>query len=472
MSLKILYTTISGMLTADISAATTLIPVDADTLSIINSSVNFGAGEWTYLTLSNDIYSEEVKVIGTQTTYLTVVRAQSGSTAQTFGAANTTIYDRVGAQAILDLIAANPAPVDVDVVGTGLATVTSATSGGTTTYTLNVAPPSFSGEGGNTVLGLWPNLIIAYEGSTEGCGCSGGSGSGTGVDTVVVTSAILSASIAANVLTLALPSPSFIGSGGVTVSGSWADGYTISGGGGGGTGTVTSVAAGTGLTLTGSPSTNPTLSLTATGVGAGIYGGFTFNAQGQLTGVASGYAPVGSLAFTNGATVTLTGTDYTVTMHTADVGVQGIVALADSASPLDSADDATAVTPKLLAAVISTLGGTLLGAGSSNGESDALYTNVLSTTALTIALASGQKALIIGEVEVVNTTPSSVPTFGVAVFNSSTVKLYGSKSIVQNKQPVVFVLNGPVSSTNISLVTTALGSGDSVTSSNLAAIIF
>jgi hypothetical protein len=239
MSLKILYTKINGMLTADISAATTLIPVDADTLASITANLNFGAGDWTYLTITNDIYSEEVKIINIQTTYLVVVRAQSGSTAKAFSAFDTALYDHFGAQAIQDLIAATPAAVDVAIIGQGLVTTSSAVSSGVTTYTAVVVPPNFTGSDGISVQGVWPNINFAYEGAADGGCCGGGGGSSTGgVDQVVVVSSILQAAIASNILTLTLPSPSFQGTGGVTVSGSWADGYTITGGGGGGTGTV------------------------------------------------------------------------------------------------------------------------------------------------------------------------------------------------------------------------------------------
>lgn len=469
MALKILYQRVNGTLTVDISAAATLLPIDASSLALLQTQVNFVGGDWTYLTLTNQIYSEEVKVIGITGSYLVVQRAKSGSTAQVFSATDTDVFDHVGADAIVDIINANPSPSNVTVSGSGIAGVTKTGSN----YAVSVVTPNFVGSNNVVVTGTYPNLTFSYEGSGEGCGCSGGgSGTGTGIDTVVVVSSILQAAIApSNVLTLTLPAPTFTGTGGVTVSGSWADGYVISGGGGGGTGTVVSVGAGTGLTLTGSPNTNPTLSLTATGVAAGTYGGFTFNAQGQLTGVTGGYNPVGSLVFTNGATATLAGTSYTVTLSTADVGVQGIVALADSGAPLSSTDDTTAVTPKLLASVLSGLGGSVMGAGSSNGESDAAYTNVLSTAALGLTLTATQKALIIGEVEVVNATPSTPSNFGVAVFNTSNVKLYSSRQVTQNKQPVVFILNGPMS-TNISLVTTALAGGDSVTSSFLSAVIY
>jgi hypothetical protein len=473
MALKILYTKINGLLTADISAATTLIPVDADTLSNVTANLNFGAGDWTYLTITNDIYSEEVKVINTQTTYLVVTRAQSGSTAKTFSAVDTVLYDHFGAQAIQDLIAATPATVDVNVVGQGLVTTQASTSGGVTTYIATVTPPNFTGSDGISIQGVWPNLNFAYEGAGDSGCCGGGGGtSGSGVNQVVVVSSILQASISAETLTLTLPSPSFQGTGGVTVSGSWADGYTITGGGGGGTGTVTTVNAGTGLSLTGSPNTNPTLSISNTGVAAGAYGGFTFNAQGQLTGVTGGYAPVGSLTLTNGGSATLSGTAYTITLNNADVGVEGIVALADSSAAPNPADDSTAVTPKMLVQALAGAGSTLLGAGSSNGEADALYNNAVSTTAVTLNTTASQKILIVAEVEAVDaSTPLTPVAFGVAVFASSGVKLYGSKIVTQNKQVMVFVLSGAYS-TNIAVTTTALPSGASITSANLAAIIF
>src|SRR5574337_183829 len=349
MSLKILYIKVNGTLTADISAATTLIPVDANTYSILSANVNFAGGDWTYLSLDNGIYSEEVKVTGLSTGYLIVTRACSGSSAHTFSAANTS-------------------PSELTISGTGLASATTVGNA----VTVNVPSPNFTASGGISILGNWPNLEFAYEGASEGC--CGSSGGGSSIDlSLIVNSSILTGSWLNNVLTLGLPAPTFTGSGSVTVSGSWADGYTISGAGGGGTGTVTEVDAGTGISITGSPNVNPTVSISATGVAAGTYGGFTFNAQGQLTGVASGFSPVGGIAFANGADVTSSGTNYTVTLHTADVGVQGIVELANSGAALDPSDDSSAVTPKVLSQAISALTGSVQGAGSSTGESDSPF---------------------------------------------------------------------------------------------------
>lgn len=469
MALKILYQRVNGTLTQNVSAAATLLPVDTDTLSLLQAQVNFSGGDWTYLTFADDIYSEEVKVLGISGTALQVIRAQSGSTARAFASNATTIYDHVGAAAITDIIAANPAPSALTFAGNGLA---SAVLDGTQ-VTVTVAPPNFVGTDGIVVTGNWPNLTFSDENQGEGgCGCGGGGGEGgDGVNQVQVTSAILQANIDGTVLHLILPSPAFIGQGGVTVSGSWFEGYTISGAGGGGTGTVVNVGNGTGLGVSGSPNTNPTLFIANTGVAAGTYGGFTFNAQGQLTSVSSGYNPISTIVLTNGGDSTVSGTGYTITLHEADVGVKGIVALADSAAPLNAADDATAVTPKLLAASIANLGAQLFYGGSSTGETDGSYTNILSATAQNLVLGASDKAIIICECEVVGADPTVAANYGLGVFSADNVKLYSSRKIKQNKQTAIFAISGAYNKT-ISLVTTTLDSGDAVSTSFLAAIVF
>jgi hypothetical protein len=471
MALKILYTAINGTLTADISAGTQLLPVDANTLSIINANLNFTAGDWTYLTLTNDIYSEEVKVYGTSTTYLLVVRAQSGSTAQAFSHVNTTLYDHVGSQAIQDIIAANPSPANVAVAGQGIATATSATVGPTTTYTVDVVPPAFTTDTNLEITGIWPNLEFSFIGNSGNCGCGGGSsgGSGSGVNELILNSPILTGNITGAILTLGLTGPTFTGSGGVTVTGSWAAGYTISGAGGGGTGTVQQVLVGTGLSLSGTPTVNPTLSLSNTGVVAGTYGAMTFNAQGQLTNITGGFAPVGNITLTNGGNIVQVGSTYNITLNTAAVGVYGLVELADSSASFNPSEDTKATTSKVVAQAIAALSASVVAAGSSTGEASSAYTNTLSTTSMTLTILAGETALLIGEVEVIDTA-AGTPAFGVAVLVSGGGVLYSSRICVAGKQCIVTKITATMSST-VAIATTALAGTQSVTSATLAAVI-
>ncbi len=471
MALKILYTHIDGTLTADISAATQLIPVDANTLSTINANLNFAGGDWTYITLTNEIYSEEMKVVNVQGTYLQVVRAQSGSTAQAFSKVNTNIYDHVGAQAITDIIAANPSPANVVVQGQGIAHTESSVSGTTTTYTVEVQNPAFTGTNGVSVSGVWPNLQFSYEGNDAGCcgGTSSGSTTG-GINQVTVNSPILTASISGTDLILGLPGPTFTGAGGITVTGSWAAGFTITGGGASGTGTVQQVYVGTGLSLSGTPTVNPTISLSNTGVAAGTYGDITINAQGQITNITSGFAPVGNVVLTNGGNIVKAGSTYNITLNTAAVGVQGIVALADSGSTFNPSEDTLAVTSKVVAQAITSLSATILGAGTHAGEATSAYTNTVGTTGISITIASGHKAILLGEVCVTDTA-AGTPSFGVAVLGSGGTVLYSSRIAVAGKQCIVAIVNGPVSTDSFAIATTALTSTQSITAASLTAIL-
>lgn len=474
MALKILYTKVDGSLTADISASTQVIPVDPNTLSIINANLNFAGGDWTYLTLTNEIYSEEVKVVGAAGSSLTVVRAQSGSTAQAFAASNTTIYDHVGAAAITDIITANPSPANVTVQGQGIAQVTDTVTGGTTNYNVDVQNPNFTGTDGIEITGVWPNLGFAYIGNGDvGCcgGGSGGSSGAGGVTEVTVNSSILTASITGAMLTLGLPAPTFQGAGGITVTGSWNAGYTITGAGGGGTGTVQQVNVGTGLSLSGTPTVNPTISLSNTGVAAGTYGDMTFNAQGQLTNITAGFSPVGNLTLTNGGTIVKTGSTYAITLATAAVGVQGIVALADSSSPFNAAEDTLAVTSKIVAQAVGALSASIVGNGTHAGEATSAYTNTIASTAISLTLASGEIAVLVGEVCVTDTA-SGTPSFGVAVMGATGgVVVCSSRIAAAGKQPIVAIVNGPFTTTSVAIVTTTLTGTQSVTAASLAAII-
>lgn len=463
--LKILYERINGWLEESISSASSLLPIDLDTLAILQANVNFNAGEWTYLLITEGTLQEEVKVTGISSNYLVVERGASGSTPRAF-TDTALVTNTVGSDGIRDIVAASPITSNVTVAGTGIAEVTNTGDA----YNVHVAPATVTGSDGIVVTGSYPDFNVALEGGSGGCcgGSGGGGGGGSGVTEVQVDSTILQANILGSILSLSLPTPTFAGAGTVVVTGSYPN-FTITGGGGGGGGTTVSV--GSGLVLTGDPSVNPNIAIANTGVTAGDYGGFVVNARGQITQIPVGWNPISEIVLADGGTVARLGNTATITLDNAGVAVKGIVALADELAPLDENDTESAVTPALLAAVLSSSSVGAQAAGSSTGEADALYTDVRSGTALTVSLAVGKKAIILAECEVLDgTTPLTPVAFGMGVFTAASVKLYGSKICTQSKQTIVGVINGPLASTTISLVLTAIPGGSSVQSESLSFI--
>ena len=469
MTYKFVYHHIDGQLTADISSVATLMPLDAATLATLSGNVNFVLGEWTYLTLDNGVYAEDIKITGLSAGYAVVTRGQSGSTPQNFAAVDTAVTCRINSAAVADIVAANPSPSDTTVTGTGQAEVVKTGDN----YNVHVEIPTFTGEDGIQVLGAWPLLTIGLESGACGC-CGDGSGSGGGsggggITEVQIQSTILQGEVTDGVLTLGLTEPEFTGSDGIAVTGEWPNfNIGLPGGGGGGGGTVLSVGVGTGLSLVGNPNINPVISLTNTGVTAGSYAGMAINAQGQITGLPVGFNPISVINVDYG-NVTRTGITANITLDHADIGTPGIVPLADHTDPVDSGDTTSAVTPALLAAA---LGGTdTYFGGSSTGEADGLYTNALLTTQITVNVPSGKKLLLIGDVIILNdSTPATPIEFGIAVFNTSGAALWKQKKATQSQQTILGVVSGPINAT-IGIATTAL-TGATVQSASLAGVIF
>lgn len=462
--LKVLYTKIKGSLLADIAPTLTLLPVSLSVLSTVQTSVNFAGGEWTYLNLSNGVYSEEVKITGVSGAYLIAERGKSGSIPRAFSAMDTVVTDVLGVDGIKDTVAGTVSPSSVSVIGSGLAYVTNIGQ----QYNVHVDAPTFVGENGITVLGAWPNLRIAAELGLGGCSPGEGTGgAGTGVSSLVIDSTILQGSIVGSILNLTLQTPIFAGAGGTAVTGTWPN-FTITSAGGGGSVGVSSVGVAAGLTLTGSPTSNPVLAITNTGVTPGDYSGFVVNARGQITQMPVGFNPISSIVMPS-ATVSRVGGEITLAMHAADVGVPGIVALADETAALNPADASSAVSPALLHNVLNTTSGSSA-AGTGTGEADATYTNPVTSTDLTLTLAAGEIAMLIGQVQVLNdSTPLTPVAFGISVFDAAGNRKYASKICTQSLQAIAGQIIGPFTGT-LHIVTTALPSGSTLQSAHLAAI--
>lgn len=455
--------TFMGYLDQALPIASTTLFVDSLFFNYVSSALNFGVGDYFYLSISEGVNYEEIKVTNKGVNYLVVTRAQGGTTAKNFTvlAAYSTALNKAG---VLDISLGNTPVAGFVVTADGQATVDESPAG-----TFNVHVPNI------TIQGL-AGLEVSKIGQTYQLGisadllCSGGDGSGSTSDISIIGAGIAAVSLSAGVYTINVPAPVFTGVG-VSVTGTWPN-LTITGGGGAGGGTVTSVGAGSGLSITGGPTVNPTVNLNNTLPGVVSTDDIDFNAKGQATRIDPEYNPISILTPTAPLSVSRALGNVTISVVESAEGVVGVVALADSAAPLNPTDATTAVTPKLLSSVISDLaGGSITGGQSYSGEADASYTNTVPTTAVTLDLASGEKAVVIANITVQDPiAPATAQQYGMAVFSSSgSARLQSNKSITQNSQTMIFVLTGPFTDALV-LKTTALTGTVAVASQSLMAI--
>lgn len=451
-----LFDRVEGELTADISAIATLIPVDAETYSIVENSL--APGNWSYLLLRSATYTEEIKVTGVSAGYLTAIRGTSLSTPREFylGDALESSFQKA---AVTDVISQSSLPSDLIIGGGGLAFVEQTGNN----VTIRVETPTFVGTDGVVVVGSWPDYEISVEEDAGGC-CGGGSSGGSaggGISELSITGGFLQGNITGSVLELYLPAPTFTGAG-ITVTGTWPNINFAIAGGGGGSGTVTQVGVGAGLVVTGNPAINPTISIQNSGVVSGDYGGLVVLATGQIANIPAGFNPVSAVTI-DSATVTRTGGTVNIDLNDADVGQKGVIAVAEYNGTIDGANETEAVTPKYLKDALQ-MGGDAAN-GTNTGEADNLYNNLLNSTAVTVNLASGEKALLIGNVTVMDATTTPV-VYGIAIFNGGGAKITSSRSMAQSNQTILGILNGPYTGA-ATLVTTALPSGANVQGSVL-----
>lgn len=459
------YYGLVGQLSGSIDDSTVLVPVNNAISGALVASGFINGTDSTYLAIVGGGKTEVVRVTDVDGTLLTVERGSGNTLPEAFpvGSILSFVLTVEGIQEAL------PTPADIVFTGQGVVGVQQEP----TSVKIIVDEPTLEGNGGIEVIGGWPNYQIVYN-QVEGncCDCSGGGGGGgegaTGI-TELQGMGIANAYSSGNFGYIEVPAPSFNGSG-ITIEGEWPNLYfTVDSGSGSG---VEIVGVGSGLVLTGSPTTNPTISMANTGVVAGTYGGITLNAKGQFTNVPATFDPISVLTAGTNVDLNRVGDNVTVTVVDAAVGVRGAVALADETDPFDPNDNTNAATPAVVAAAIDAIGGaTLSGVSSFTAEVSTDYTNIIGATGTSVVLEAGQKALIMAEATILNsTTPLTPVDFGIAVF-SSTAMLQGNKKMTQSSQQVTFVLNGPFNDTVI-LATTAVPAGSTVVSYGLAAVIF
>jgi hypothetical protein len=437
--------------------------VDATFISLVQASVNFGAGEYFYLSIQEDDLVEEVKVTDVSGTNLVITREQGDTDAQVFTAAAiyNTAMTVADVKEIANGLVAIPA---ITINGSGIVNVTTDGAGN---FTVNVTQPNIAGASGLEVTQAFPDYTVAL---IAGGNCCAGDEELPG-DGGAIT---INGSGIANVTndgsgnyTVNVPSPNFTGAG-VAITGAWPDlTFTVTAS----SGTVTGITAGDGLTLTGDPATNPTISIDNTGVIAGVYGDITVNARGQFTNIAVGFNPISAAAVANGLSVARVGSTVTVSGIDAAEGVKGVVALADADSPLDVDDVTTAVTPKLLAGVVSDIAGpSLFGGQVYSGEADSDYTNTVATTAIALTLDATDQVLVIATLSVRdNSAPTVAQEYGMALFTATGTRIQANKKLTQNNQVLTAIITGPLTD-GLILKTTALAGSAAVVSQAVAAL--
>lgn len=455
----------TGYIGAPLGTGTTILPVDQAFLDIIAATMDFVGGDYFYMTIEEDELIEEVKVTNATATYLVIDRAEGPTEAQDFSMAATYNTDMTAAE--IEERAAGLAPVaPLTITGQGGIVAEEVNPG---EWTLNMPIPIIGGQNGIEVATVWPNYTIGIDMST-GC-CGEGEGTGDGVPYVFVGGGITTVSIDGTEVAINTPSPNFTGDG-VDITGAWPNlHFAVEGLAGG---TVTSVAAGTGLGQTGNPNVNPTLFISNTGVVAGNYGGIIVNARGQITAMPDGFNPVSDVAVDGeGLQADRTAGVVTITALDATETSKGIVQFADSEAALDPDDATTAVTPKLLASVLSDIDSVTENGGETyNGEPDADYVTTAATAALPITLLAGQKALVFIEMTAKDAADTDPVEWGISAWRATAgTRIFANRKLKQSIQTMMFGIDGPFSDA-ILVKHTALAGTETLVSHSVRAIIF
>lgn len=440
---QLFQTTISGFL----SNVGTLVTLPTAAISQINTAL--GIGNYTIFSISNGANSEIVQCTGVSGSQAVLVRGQEGTVPTAFSIGSTIrfVWTELGIQAVTN----GSSGIPITVAGTHAAAVT----GGPYAFNVDVPFTTLAGGTGISISGSYPNFTVVNT-----------SPGGGGAATVVTGSGAAAVTPITGGYNVSVPVVSVAAGSGISVSGGPT--YTITNTQTpGGTGTVLDVAAGTGISVTGTPTTHPVVGLSPTGVAAGVHGGITVNAAGQITAIAStlltavisatpslvvGTPSVGTVQLTQGAATT-TG--------------QGIVQLAlpTAAASNNALDSTSVVSPAGVNAVVATLAqGQLLGVGSLYPLAAVSYSTVVPGLTTSLTLAAGKTALVDIFIEVLDTViPTNIPNFAVGLFNGASL-LTGIGNVQGNVRVLKTKLVGPLIATLI-VSTTSLGINEVVQSS-------
>lgn len=442
-------------LSAFLANTATLMSLPAAFITQIQTAVT--PGNFTIFSISNGLQFEIIQCTGVSGGQAVIVRAQEGTTAQTFAAGSTVrfVWTQVGILAITN----GGAGVPIVVTGSNAVTVT----GGPVNYNVDVPFTTLTAGAGISVTGTFPNFTITNTAPGSGVLPTIVTGSGVAVVTPILGG--YNVDVSTTTLTAGL---------GISVTGTFPNFTIASTVTPGGTGTVTSVTAGPGISVTGVPTVTPTVSLTPTGIVAGVYGALTVNTYGQLTAIAASLiSQITSATPSLVVSAPLAGV-VTLTQGAASTAAFGIVKLAlPTAAASNNAGDLTsAVTPAGINAVLLSLGTpTVAGAGLLVPLAPATYVNTIPSTVYTLSIASGQSVLLWAMVEVVDTmTPTNIANFAIAFFDGLSL-IDGNSVIPGNTRVLMKYITGPYNAA-LNIKYTALGANEVLGSVYLNLIYF
>lgn len=448
-------------LTAATAPNVGLLQVDPNAASHVSVTL---AGASSYCALSDGLNYEIVRIDGVSGSNLVVTRAQSGTGSFSFpqGACLRFVWTSEG-------IAAVASYGGITLTGSG---ALGAIQTGPNSWTLVVPTPTITSTAPIQIMGAYPAWEITSTQMNSGCCCGGNTGGGTtsGIQTVNGNGIVSTTTDTSGNTTISVTAPTFTGTGGITITGSW-PAYTINYTGGSSSGGVTAISGSAKILVSGSPTT-PTLSLATTGVGAGSFNGLTYDSYGTITAVNPTYVPITTLTSGNaGITIAGAGGANTVTLNQATISALGGVKLADStpAATNNSSDNTSAVTP---AGINSLLSSNLIASTTFSNSSallaPATYSNVVPIT-VTVPGTSPVSVLITAIVSVVDSSSATIPpSFAIGVFNGASL-VAGTPVLLSGQVQLQYKVS--VSSpTTFALHTTALTGTQSVQAASLSIV--
>lgn len=456
MAVKILYG-LSGTLATLASSLATIIKVDANLSGAIVASGFVNGTDEAYLAIYTNGAYEIVKVTAVNGQFLTVERGEEGTTPQAF-AAGSGVRHELTMAAVLATI--GPIESTVQIEGTGLAVVTNPSGNN---WNIHVEPPNFTGIGGIDVLGTYPDLEFTYT-KSDCCGDEGGDVgdaiteiSGTGIASAFANLGVAEVTVAPPVfsglggITVAGSWPNYtftytggLGGGGSVTSVGAGTGITILG-----NPAVNPVVH---ITNTGVVAgTYGGVDILATGQIAAVP--VTFNP----ISIAVETDPIEIVRA--GDQITISVKDAAIGQK----GVVELTDETDPFDPLDTATVMTPAAVAAAMATLNdpVLAGVNTYAGEADG--DYTNTIGATATAIELAvdekaIVYAEVTMINGA------TPLTPVDFGIAVFNATPTKIKSNRKMNQSQQSMSFMVEGPVTSTTWAIVTTAIPGGSTVVS--------